>query len=127
MTLIEIMVVVVILAMIGTVVGVSVIRNFEESKVSTARVQVCNIVNALKTYRVKKGKYPTNGEGLNILIQSGVWGSRQIPKDPWGNEYFYRFPNPSNPDEPDALSFGSDGKEGGTEYNTKDIRCEKAD
>ncbi len=125
MTLIEIMVVVVIIGLISTVVGVALIRNLEEGKVGTARTQVCNLKAALTAYRIKKGRYPTNAEGLQALITSGNLAAKKLPKDPWGHDYFYRFPSPTNPDEPDVLSYGADGKEGGTEYNTKDIRCEQ--
>lgn len=127
MTLIEIMVVVVIIGLISTVVGVALIRNLEDGKVGTARTQVCNLKAALTAYRIKKGRYPTNAEGLKALISSGNLQSKKVPKDPWGREYFYRFPSATNPEEPDVLSYGYDGKEGGTEYNTKDIRCEKDD
>jgi general secretion pathway protein G len=125
MTLIEIMVVVVIIGLIGTLAGVRLIRYFEESKIEIARSQVCNIEKALQLYRLKKGSYPSNSEGLNALVTSGTWAGRKIPKDPWNFEYFYRNPSLTNPNSPDVLSLGSDGKEGGTEYNTKDIRCEK--
>jgi general secretion pathway protein G len=125
MTLIEIMVVVVIIGLIGTIAGVRLIRYFEESKIEVARSQVCNLQKALQLYRLKNGKYPTNSEGLNALVTSGTWSGRKIPKDPWNGDYFYRNPSATNPDQPDVMSLGSDGKEGGTEYNTKDIRCEK--
>ncbi|MCB9638043.1 MAG: type II secretion system major pseudopilin GspG [Myxococcales bacterium] len=125
MTLIEIMVVVVIIGLIGTLAGVRLIRYFEESKIEIARTQVCNLQKALQLYRLKKGTYPSNSEGLNALVTSGNWAGRKIPKDPWNGDYFYRNPSLTNPDSPDVMSLGFDGKEGGTDYNTKDIRCEK--
>lgn len=125
MTLIEIMVVVVIIGLISTVVGVALIRNLEEGKVGTARTQVCNLQKALMSYRIKKGRYPTNAEGLNALATAGELTSKTVPKDPWQKDYVYRFPSPTNPDKPDLFSYGADGREGGTEYNTKDIRCEQ--
>lgn len=125
MTLLEIMVVVVIVGLLGTVVGVALIRNLEEGKVGVARTQVCNLVKALGHYRVRKGSYPSNSEGLQALVSSGVWGKRKIPKDPWGKEYVYRQRSTTNPDSPDVYSLGADGKDGGTTSTTKDVRCEK--
>ncbi len=36
-------------------------------------------------------------------------------KDPWGNPYVYRSPGLYNAQDYDLLSFGPDGKEGGTD------------
>ena len=125
MTLLEIMVVVVIVGLLGTVVGVALIRRLEEGKVGVARTQVCNLAKALGHYRLKKGTYPSNSGGLNSLVSEGIWGKKKIPKDPWNNEYFYRQKSATNPSLPDVFSYGSDGKEGGSSPTAKDIRCEK--
>ncbi len=125
MTLLEIMVVVVIVGLLGTVVGVALIRNLEEGRVGVARTQVCNLVKALGHYRVRKGNYPSNSEGLQALVSSGIWSKRKMPKDPWGKPYVYRQRSATNPDQPDVYSLGADGKEGGTTSTTKDVRCDK--
>ena len=42
----------------------------------------------------------------------GPYLTKELPRDPWGNEYRYRAPGPNNlPFE--ILSLGSDGAEGG--------------
>ena len=125
MTLIEIMVVVVIIGLIGSVVTVAVVRQLERAKVETARQQICNLEQALNLYKIQKGNFPTNAEGLQSLVGAGIWGKPKIPRDPWKAEYVYRFPSSTNPDGFDLLSYAADGREGGSSYNTKDIRCQK--
>ena len=46
MTLLEIMVVIILVGLIGTVVGVTVISQFQKGKVGVARTQVCKLVLA---------------------------------------------------------------------------------
>ena len=45
---------------------------------------------------------------------SGYMKKKEIPKDPWGNDYQYiRYPDGRF----DLLSYGADGREGGEEYD----------
>jgi general secretion pathway protein G len=125
MTLLEIMVVIILVGLLGTVVGVAVIRQFQTGKVGIAKTQVCKLQAAVKQYHLQKNKYPSNSEGLQALLSARIWGSKKIPKDPWGRDYAYRFPGTSDPTRPDIYSLGSDGREGGTDDTTKDIRCEQ--
>jgi general secretion pathway protein G len=37
---------------------------------------------------------------------------KQVPKDPWGNEYIYRYPGTNNANSYDIYSLGPDGREG---------------
>jgi len=122
MTLIEIMVVVVILGLIGTVVGVSLIRKFDESKVQVARTQVCKLRDVVNGYRIKKGTYPSGSDGLQSLVTARE--IKKIPTDPWGMQYQYQFPSTSGGDGFELYSFGADRKEGGSDLG-KDIHCEK--
>lgn len=122
MTLLEIMVVIILVGLLGTVVGVAVIRQFQTGKVGIAKTQVCKLKSAVKTYNIQNSKYPSNSEGLGALLTARVWGSKKIPKDPWGRAYVYSY---NGSGEPDIYSLGADGKEGGTDATTKDIRCEQ--
>ena len=64
------------------------------------------------------GRYPTTEEGLNALLKAPEgtedrWAGpyvRDIPKDPWGNEYQYAFPATRSRDAYDIWSMGPDGK-----------------
>jgi general secretion pathway protein G len=121
-TLLELMVVIVILGLLATLVSVNVMGRVEKAKKTTARTQIAMLHNAVNQYKLDTGKYPDSSVGLDALVVQppGVenWnkdgyleGVRQIPKDPWGNEYFYVYPGERG--KFDIYSLGPSGKEGG--------------
>jgi len=128
-TLIEIMIVVIILALIASLVVPNIIGQGERAKEKLVCVQMKSLKNALDSFKIEEGRYPTTMEGLKALIknpdpqkyknypQGGFLGSDKLPKDPWGNNYIYV----NNNGKIDIISLGADGKEGGTGEN-KDIR-----
>ena len=127
MTLIEILVVLVLLAVIMSVVAGNYLGRGEKAKADAAKIEIGQISQTLDLYKLEIGRYPTTQEGLQALIAapSGVsnwngpyWKKQSVPKDPWGNEYKYTAPAASAPYE--ILSYGADGKEGGDGPN-KDI------
>ena len=110
MTLLEIMVVMVIIGLIGTLVGVSVFGALERADIKAARIQVGNIQQACDLYRLDNKKYPAS---LQDLAAGGTRPyMNSIPKDPWGAEYGYRNPGTQNKGGIDAWSPGPDGQEG---------------
>lgn len=109
MTLIEIMIVMVIVALMMGVVGVALIPRLEEGKRKTARIQLQQFNNSLQTYYVKKNKYPDTGAGLRALVDAKVMDD--IPKDPWDNEYVYL----NEGGKPVVMTYGKDGAPGGAE------------
>jgi len=113
LTLIEIMVVIGILAVMGTAVAVAVIPRFEEAKRETAKSDIRAIQNGLKLFYVKTGKYPDTGTGLQVLVDQQILES---VKDPWGNPYVYKLEGGN----PVIISYGKDGAPGG-EGNDADI------
>ncbi len=112
MTLIEIMVVIIILAMLATLVSVAVVPQLEQAKTDTAKLQIRNFMQALEMYKLKIGHYPTTSEGLEALtnppkkVQPFL---KEIPKDPWGNEYVYTSPSSHGKMGYDIESYGPDG------------------
>jgi len=109
MTLIEIMVVIAILGMIAAVVAVNVMRSFADAQRKTVATDFKTLESQLDLFLLQKGRLPTQSEGLNVLVQSGI--SRETPRDPWGNPYRYGL----NGGEVTLTSCGSDGEPGGTE------------
>src|SRR5512135_2490633 len=95
MTLIEIMIVIAILGLLASVIGVAVMRNLEEGRVSAATMQIGKFKTALQLYNRDCGKYPNTSEGLNGLVAKPAACPRwkpymdesSIPQDPWGNNY----------------------------------------
>ena len=72
-----------------------------------ARLDVQNIQHALRLHSVRTGRYPTEAEGLKVLVGSGAL--ERMPFDPWGNPYNYALPE----GHPVVWSLGADGTSGG--------------
>lgn len=108
MTLIEIMVVVFILGLIATVIAVNVGGVSDTAKIETAKLDIKGFEQALDLYMLKKGSYPSAGEGLNVLYSEGILKG-SLKKDPWGRDYVYLYPGQKNPKGFDLYSYGSSG------------------
>ena len=119
-TLLELLVVV---AIIGLLVGYVAPRYFSQvgkSEVQVARAQLDALEKALDQYRLDTRRYPTAEQGLTALVArpanepnwSGPYLKRAVPNDPWGRPYVYRTPGQKG--EFDLLSYGRDGKAGGS-------------
>ncbi len=119
-TLIELLVVLVILGLLASVVGPSVMKHLGESKSKTAMLQIEELSSALDVYRLETGVYPSTEQGLAALVAApaGVeqWNGPYLRKktvrlDPWGNEYHYRYPGDNGPF--DLYTLGADNQPGG--------------
>jgi general secretion pathway protein G len=121
-TLIEIMVVIAIIGILATLIVPNIMGRPDEARITAAKHDVGTINQALKLYRLDIGRYPTTEQGLKALVErptsepipqnwkaGGYLG--QLPKDPWGNTFFYS--NPGTRSEIDIISYGADGKPGG--------------
>src|SRR5215475_461635 len=125
-TLIEMLVVVTIIGLFVALVGPGLWKKADEAKVTQARAQISNFMTALGTYKLDTGSFPTVEQGglqaLRIkppeLAQwNGPYMPQDIPKDPWGMDYAYRFPGEHGNDEPDIVSMGADRQPGGEGIN----------
>ena len=123
-TLIELLVVMVIIGLLGALVGPRLFRNVGRSRITAAKAQISMFQNALGQYKLEVGVFPSNEEGLDALrvkpLSADNWDGpylqKEIPLDPWNNEYVYRFPGEYG-DQPDIISYGADGREGGEDEN----------
>lgn len=120
-SLIEIMIVLAILAILTGVVVTNFTGTMENANIDAASVFVKSSVSGpMLQYKIHTGSYPSTSEGLQALISapSGK-GTRwrgpylnetEVPEDPWGNPYQYRFPATKNPKkgEYDLFSMGPD-------------------
>ena len=122
-SLLEILVVLAIIAVLATLVGPRLFNQLDRSKVTTAKTQVRMLRSALDTMRVELGRYPTEEEGLTLLVnppadpaaQSNWFGpyiDGSLPADPWGFPYRYRAPRTTR-DIAEVYSLGADNAEGG--------------
>jgi general secretion pathway protein G len=126
-TLIELLVVLVILGLLAGLVGPKVMKYLGGAKTDTAKLQIEDLAATLDTFKIEVGRYPNTDEGLQALVEAPAGASnwngpylkkKQLPKDPWGNEYHYRFPGQNG--EFDLYSLGADNAEGGQGEN-KDV------
>jgi len=85
-----------------------------------ARADLNKLGEALSSYRVDVGSYPTTDQGLAALMAPlgnaanwhGPYLAKPINIDPWGHAYIYRSPGTSG-NGFDLLSYGADGEPGG--------------
>lgn len=128
-TLIEMMVVLVIIAVVAAMVVPNVIGRPDAARVTVAETDIRSIASALELYRLDNRTYPTTAQGLAALVQEPVstpvppnWAAEgylgEVPVDPWSTPYVYASPGRDGPY--DLISLGSDGAPGG-EGNAADI------
>lgn len=119
-TLIELMVVLVIIGILAALIVPNVLDRADDARVTAARTDVNNLVQALKLYRLDNQRYPTSEQGLQALVARPAtapippnWKPYldKLPNDPWGRPYQYL--NPGVRGEIDVFSFGADGQAGG--------------
>jgi general secretion pathway protein G len=123
--LLEILVVLVILGLLAAVVaGPAVFRQLGAAKSEAAKLQIDRISGALDLYRLDVGRYPTQSEGLQALVNAPGdavrWNGPYLKKeqsivDPWGRPFGYRYPGQHG--EYDLWTTGADGLEGGDGEN----------
>ncbi|MGJ7510796.1 type II secretion system major pseudopilin GspG [Variovorax sp. GT1P44] len=123
-TLIELMVVLVIIGVLAALIVPNVIERADDARVTAAKTDVNNIMQALKLYRLDNQRYPTAEQGLQALLTRPTNGPaapnwkpyvEKLPNDPWGHPYQYL--NPGIKGEIDVFSLGADGQPGGEGKN----------
>jgi len=130
-TLVELLVVLAILGLLAGLVGPQVMKFLGSSKTKTAALQIADLSATLDLYRLEVGRYPSDDEGLKALVENPGdapnWNGpylkkSDVPKDPWGNDYLYRFPGEHGTF--DIWSLGADGREGGEGENADVVSWE---
>ena len=115
-TLIELLVVMVILGLLAGIVGPKILKFIKPAQSKTAKVQIASFEQALQHYYLENNAtYPAS---LEALVPDYM---EDIPLDPWGKPYVYRFPGTHNKDL-DIESGGPDGVIGGEDDITNYTR-----
>ena len=120
-TLLELLVVILIIGLLTGIVAPRFLSQIGRSETTTAKAQIANFDKALESFRIDMGRYPTESEGLKALVTSpggdprwrGPYMKDDIPNDPWGTPYAYRYPSTHGKDF-DIVSLGRDRAVGGT-------------
>ena len=123
-TLIELMVVLVIIGVLAALIVPNMLDRADDARVTAARTDVNNLMQALKLYKLDNLRYPSAEQGLQALVVKPTVGVippnwrpylDKLPSDPWGHPY--QFANPGLKGEIDVYSFGADGVVGGEKTN----------
>ncbi len=123
-TLIELIVVLVILGLLAAVVGPRIYDKLARGREQIARIQITEFEGALQLFALDVGRFPNTSEGLealrsnpgNVASWNGPYIKKDLPMDPWGKPYIYRYPGTHGTDF-DLYSYGPDGVEGGEAEN----------
>ncbi len=131
-SLLEILIVLAIMGLLATLVAPRLFGQFDQAKVTAAKAQAKSLRLALDSFKLDTGRYPTEQEGLTVLIEAPQSGSNvwfgpyidgELPNDPWGNSFIYQTPKlDANGRElsPYVISLGADNAPGG-DGNNADI------
>ena len=132
-SLLELLVVILILGILAAFVAPNLIGKGEQAKRDLVCVQMSNIGQALKMFKLDNGLYPDTEEGIQALMNNpdsekypnypNTSYIERMPKDSWQNSFGYL----KNENSFDLISFGADRKEGGS-GDSEDIffsKCRK--
>jgi len=131
-TLMEILLVLAILVVLGSLVTVGYVQIKKNADIDSAKTQIRMFEDTIDMYRLDVGKYPSGDQGLQSLrIQPpdapenkwrGPYLKEEIPTDPWGNQYVYQeITDINNQPSFEVMSTGPDGQDG----TPDDIRIAK--
>jgi general secretion pathway protein G len=117
-TLIELLLVLVILGILAGIVVPKFAGRTEQARNTAAQTQISTFSTALSAFELDVGHYPRGKGGLTDLVTpprdaqgwKGPYLEKEIPKDPWGNDYVYEFPGKHNTSSYDLYSLGPDMK-----------------
>jgi general secretion pathway protein G len=116
-TLLEIMLVVTIIAILMGAAIYKLAGNVEIAKHTAVTADVQALGTQLKLYESMNGFFPTTEQGIQALVtppdtdpKPARWYQlfKEVPKDPWHNNYIYRCPGVKNPGGYDLFSAGPD-------------------
>ena len=136
-TLVEILVVITILGVLASVMAPRVVGVRDRAKQAEALLQIGRLDNAMEMYAIDVGDYPSTEDGIEALAISpgniNTWhgpyerglikSDGNLKLDPWGSPYLYAYPGQhAELGYPyDIISYGRDGREGGTTRYDADI------
>jgi general secretion pathway protein G len=123
------MIVIVIIGVFAAILYPKFMGAPDDARRTKAKLDIKTIESALKMYKIDNGSYPNTDQGLMALIkkpetapvpkrwrEGGYLEGDSVPKDPWGNPYYYTSPAQEGKDY-ELVSYGSDGEVGGTGKN----------
>lgn len=120
-TLIEIVIVLTIISILAAGSIYMLKGNVDVAKETRVESDIQNIMTQLQLYEARNMRAPTTEQGLKALVEKPSteplpekWTQllEAVPKDPWGQEYKYRYPAQKSKKPYDVYSAGKDGADG---------------
>lgn len=118
-TLMEVLLVLVILVMLGSLAVSTFIGTRDQADKDTAKSQVGLLDRVAKNFQFNMRRYPNNFDELMQAptdAKPGRWAGpyldKPVPLDPWDNPYQIVNPGTHNPDSIDIWSMGPDQTSG---------------
>ena len=124
-TLIEMLVVMTIIALFAALVIPNMLKHGDRARIVKAHSDIQTFMGAISTYKLDTGLFPTTEQGLRALREkpgdvnqwAGPYIQQDVPKDPWGHDYVYKYPGDHDASEPEIICLGADGQPGGEGIN----------
>jgi general secretion pathway protein G len=104
MTLIEIMAVLVIMGLMGTMVGIAILPRIKDARIKATRTDTQSIASAATMYMADNDGCPT----VEQLVEAKILDKNKKTKDAWGHDFLIE----CDQDGPVVKSAGPDGQMG---------------
>lgn len=118
-TLMEVLLAIALISMLAFLVVGNLGKFMTDSQTNVAKSMVSDAFAVpMMSFKLSVGRYPTTEEGIKALETAPDslgerWKGpyvRNLPLDPWGNPFQYRFPAQKSKDGYDLWSNGPDGQ-----------------
>ncbi|MBA2079780.1 MAG: type II secretion system major pseudopilin GspG [Rhodanobacter sp.] len=122
-TLLEMLAVIVLIGIVGTVVVTQVGKNMDKGKYGAGKAQLVTLSQKVENYALDNGTPPQQLQDLvtkpaNAPNWQGPYAKDSELKDPWSHAFGYKYPGEHG--NFDLIFYGRDGKPGGDGYD-KDV------
>lgn len=125
-TMVELMAVLIILGLLAALVVGNFVGRVDDARVKVTKASLHELHTAINQFRMDTGRWPTEQEGLTVLVQQpadvssyppgGYIQTVDLPKDGWGRDFIFELlPESGRPFV--IKSLGADGQEGGEGLN----------
>lgn len=123
-TLLEMLAVIVLIGIVGTIVVTQVGKNMNKGKYDAAKAQLTTLGQSIQNYALDNGTPPKK---LRALVEKPAgadnWRGPYVRKesqltDPWDHQFGYKYPGDHGTF--DLIFYGQDGQPGGDKMN-KDV------
>lgn len=120
-TLIEIVIVLTIISILASGAIYMLKGNVDVAQETRVEGDIQSIATQIQLYEARNMRPPTSEQGIKALVEKPTteplperWTQllEEVPKDPWGQDYKYRYPATKSKKSYDLYSVGKDGVEG---------------